>query len=339
VRLPIAPRTLAAAALLAAACGALFVRGGRARAFAFPHDVHVLELELECENCHEDAMLADRPAMPAPDTCEFCHVELDAEAPPERQAAALFDGPAYRAAHATALASELAFDHARHAAAVGDCAACHADVIGGERVESDQGLAMAACVDCHAERGAPGECATCHLEIDRDWAPPSHAAAWKKLHGRVFRAGCTRAVDDCALCHQETDCASCHAVEAPESHGPLWRLRSHGLAARIDRASCAACHQPTGCDRCHAEVLPLSHVATWGDPKDTHCIACHFPLGSFGGGFGGSEGCATCHKSNPSHLLASPKPSWHTPDMNCLMCHAQTLPHVTKGDDCNLCHL
>ena len=48
-----------------------------------------------------------------------------------------------------------------------------------------------------------------------------------------------------------------------------------------------------------------------------------------------------CHKDTRSHALAAPKPAWHTPAMNCRQCHgvSQPLPHVDKGDNCNLCHL
>jgi hypothetical protein len=42
----------------------------------------------------------------------------------------------------------------------------------------------------------------------------------------------------------------------------------------------------------------------------------------------------------PSHSTAAPQPPSHSPGMNCRQCHgiSAPLPHVTKGEDCNICH-
>ncbi|NOT29445.1 MAG: hypothetical protein HOP15_03245 [Planctomycetes bacterium] len=112
-----------------------------------------------------------------------------------------------------------------------------------------------------------------------------------------------------------------------------WPLRAHAVLGRVDRAACATCHEPALCDRCHAEVQPLSHRgASFGGTLSTHCLTCHFPLQG--------EGCATCHKTTTSHAFGSPKPSWHTPAMDCRSCHGSSLPlsHVDNGSNCNLCH-
>lgn len=333
------PRPAGLAALAAFACAAScavlgLARNGPAR-FAFSHAIHVEREGLDCANCHEDLAVSDAPGMPHPDTCDACHAELDADKAPERTVASLFDGDRFRAARAAALGDEPIFSHLRHVQAGLDCNACHRGVESNEVVGPELGVGMASCTSCHEARGVAGTCATCHREIDAGWKPENHAHEWKRLHGRCARASSDRPDESCQLCHEESTCARCHLVEPPANHTAAWRLRAHGFAARMDRQNCAACHMPDSCDRCHAETEPQSHVGPWGDGLSTHCLGCHFPLAS--------NGCVTCHKATPGHLQAVPKPAWHTPAMNCTQCHkpgqGEPLPHVDKGDNCNLCHL
>ena len=319
---------------LACVAGCMLLGAPRAKTFGFDHRLHVGEQGLECINCHQEARRSDDPGMPEPEACEVCHEEIDAEKGPESRVARLFDGETFRALHAAKLADENVFSHARHVAAGVECSACHADVAEGERVTADMRLSMDDCVGCHARRGVAGECATCHREIDADWAPASHADHWMRAHGRVVRGGCERTDEDCGLCHSESTCVACHKVLPPENHDVHWRLRGHGVVARIDRESCAACHARDSCERCHAETPPQSHVGSFGAPLATHCFSCHFPLRG--------EGCVVCHQDTRSHRLAAPKPDdpFHARGMDCRQCHGvgAPLPHVDNGDDCNACH-
>lgn len=326
----------AAAALALAACaGCMLVDALRApeRGLAFSHEVHVVEEELGCVSCHETAEVEDAPGMPAADACAVCHDQLDAEKPPERAVATLFDGGTFRAARASRLADEVVFTHLRHVQAVQDCAACHRGIEASDAVDERVAVDMEACQRCHAERALPNDCADCHAVVGREWAPPSHARDWEKLHGRACRRSDPPPADDCMLCHAESACEQCHRSEQPASHDAHFRLRGHAVLAKVDRIGCATCHEPASCDRCHADALPLSHRgASFGGTRNNHCLTCHFPLQG--------EGCFTCHKGTPSHAFGPPKPSWHTPAMDCRSCHGSSLPlsHVDDGSNCNLCH-
>jgi len=326
---------LAAALALVACAGCMLVDALRSgeRALVFSHALHVGEEELACVSCHESAEAEEAPGMPAPDSCAVCHDELDAEKTTERQVAALFDGLGFRAVRASRLDDEVLFTHLTHVTAVKDCGACHRGIEENRVVDAGVAVDMQACQRCHAESALPNDCSDCHAEIDRDWAPPSHARDWTRLHGRDCRRSDPGAADDCALCHRDSSCEQCHRVELPASHDAHFRLRGHAVLASVDRAGCATCHEPASCDRCHAETLPLSHRgASFGGTRNTHCLTCHFPLQG--------EGCVTCHKATPSHALGPPKPDWHTPAMDCRSCHGSSLPlsHVDDGSNCNLCH-
>jgi hypothetical protein len=305
--------------------------GGETR-YAFSHQIHVTGEKLDCVMCHENFGVSDDPGMPSPDTCAACHDEIDADKPAEKHVATLFEGDKFRSAHASRLDGELIFSHKLHTKSVKKCNECHADIEHDTAIDEDIGVSMASCTACHEERKAPSGCATCHVEIREDTAPASHAHDWQHFHGRVVRAGSIATADSCELCHTESTCLQCHKEEAPQSHNQFFRLRGHGLVSRMDRASCAVCHAPDSCDECHRDTLPLSHTGAWGSMRNSHCLGCHFPLQG--------EGCSVCHKSAPSHMQAPPKPSWHTPAMNCRQCHGVStpLPHFDKGDDCNACH-
>ena len=308
------------------------------RPYAFSHRIHVVDEGLDCADCHSAWEEEEDPGLPLPAQCALCHADLDAEKPPERQVASLFEGNRFRAARAGALPDEVLFSHRQHATRGEECVACHGSIAENEGLSAEPGpelrLSMEECLACHAAGQGPGadDCAACHAEIRLDVAPPSHRANWKRFHGTLVRARTDVRADQCMLCHQVSSCETCHRSELPESHDNYWRRRAHGLVASMDRDSCSTCHEPDSCDRCHQEARPLDHVGLWGAPKDLHCLTCHEPLRS--------ETCSVCHASAPSHALATPLPPDHLPGMDCRQCHGQgqPLPHVDNGQVCTSCH-
>lgn len=305
---------------------------------SFPHRLHVESAQLECASCHGTAADGAEPALPGPAVCARCHAESDAGLAPELRVSARFEGEHYRSTRAGALADEQLFAHAPHVASGLACTSCHAAVA---RDEGDLGArapelapSMDACLACHGERGGPlvGECAACHREIRAASAPPSHASNWLTQHGAAARARTGERSATCALCHARNSCDDCHRSAPPASHDPFWRRRGHGLEAALARDSCATCHEPDSCSRCHQETRPHSHTASFGAPRDRHCVTCHEPLRA--------SSCGVCHQATPSHQLATPLPDDHAPGMDCRQCHGngQPLPHVDGGQRCTQCH-
>ena len=303
-------------------------------AFAFSHRVHVVDQGLGCTACPRRAETEDDPGMPSQRQCMLCHEELDAEKPDERKVAALFaEGKYARTSAHGSYPGDLQFSHLSHATREADCSACHAAVESNDRPARLGRASMDECMACHAQKSGPNECSSCHAEIDRDWQPANHFLGWRKLHGDAFRAAAANQAQRCDLCHTEQGCASCHAETPPENHSNYWRVRAHGLTARLSRSDCAVCHRSDTCERCHRSAEPLSHRgASFGGTLSTHCLTCHFPLNG--------ESCAVCHQDTPSHFTATTLPDDHSPGMNCRQCHGLTapLPHVDKGDQCVACH-
>lgn len=316
-----------------AGCAIVGALSPREKPFAFSHKLHVVEQELGCVDCHTRWESSDEPGMPVAAQCALCHDELDAAKPPERKVDTFFEDKKFKAARAGAQSDEIVFSHLKHATRGVDCTGCHGSLAGNDVVDAGLRLSMESCQKCHAERNGPADCAACHTTIRTDVPPPSHRLDWKRGHGPAVRACSEEKSARCDLCHQESSCIACHRAEAPANHNGHWRLRGHGLAASMDRKSCSTCHEPESCTSCHATTEPLNHTGAWGSPQDRHCITCHQPLRS-------EESCWACHKSTPSHQLATPLPSTHVPSMNCRQCHGngQPLLHPDNGDVCTECH-
>ena len=329
-------RRSAIAVLLGLAGCAIFgsLPAEKPQGLAFSHKLHVEGQGLGCADCHAKWNMAEEPGMPSLAQCMLCHAQIDAPKPPEKQVKQLFDGTAFKAHHFAALPDETRFTHQQHAGRDPECASCHGVLAESERPLPAQRLSMEDCEKCHAQRNAPNECSTCHTLYRSDVAPPNHDSHWKHDHGRVLRAHNENVrVERCDTCHSESSCVQCHKAEAPENHTNYWRRRGHGLSASMDRRSCAACHEPESCEACHSSTKPMNHTGSWGAPQDRHCLTCHEPLRV-------EANCQVCHKSTPSHALATPMPSWHLPGMNCRQCHGngQPLPHADNGSSCIECH-
>lgn len=308
---------------------------------SFPHRVHVVDNQLACTFCHGSVATSERPGMPPPELCAPCHSQFDQDKPIERRVGAFFDERSrYRTVAESGLTEDVMFSHSRHVNdAKLDCNACHQDIDQQTAVPLAAIASKPICMNCHAEHGMANSCEQCHRTINRTWQPPNHipGSAWQRSHGDLLRA---HEHDEelassmrCSLCHQDaTGCNACHQQMPPADHNSTFRLRTHGLSASIDRSRCATCHQQDSCEQCHQMTRPRSHRGGYGTPQQRHCVGCHFPLAD--------QGCATCHRTIPSHQQATPLPGDHLPSMNCRLCHGQgqALPHPDGGHACTICH-
>lgn len=321
-------------------CAAVAMFGKQDPVVVFPHRVHVIDQGLDCATCHYIEEGTALPLPPDATQCSLCHDGLDEEKPEHKRASALFVPAPGGAEDELVLrpgfdrfASEVKFDHSAHIATLEEnCLACHAGLDESDALRPSDAQTMQSCIDCHDERGRADSCSACHSEVDRNWAPPSHAVGWTFLHGEASRDAHSTTSMDCSLCHSQASCTDCHRSTPPSNHDEHFRLRGHGVFADLSREGCATCHTSDSCIRCHESTRPLSHHGSFGSPLNTHCTGCHFPLAS--------ESCSTCHRDAPSHALAAPQPPGHVPGANCRLCHGAgaPLPHVDDGSNCAFCH-
>lgn len=166
------------------------------------------------------------------------------------------------------------------------CDTCHSTAAHGTAVRVAQGPSMGECVECHTDKGTTVECSSCHVEgYERNdlLAGPfsvTHGANWKQTHG----LGDLR---QCVLCHQQTDCGSCHgtAVPHPSDFGT-----THGEASAQPTAKCQSCHRETFCSDCHGIEMPHptgflpQHSSLVDSVEEPDCMRCHT-----------KEDCQRCH--------------------------------------------
>lgn len=321
------------AILLGTVACAFFGIFGSSSGPIFPHAKHLEEVD--CTTCHEGA--EDRAAAGFPSSekgCMLCHGEIDKGKPFEKTVAAfLVDGKPRWLARWDVYAGEVTFDHSKHVEAELECKACHEPVL----TDTGPGLRIrggkVSCKECHVKTERGNDCAVCHKVLRKDQMPPDHKVSWERRHGfhsdRVIQG---TGQTTCEQCHTEQTCTTCHQTQLPKNHTNFWRQRGHAVMVSLNRRSCATCHRSDFCNRCHQNTRPRSHRGLWGSPQNTHCNTCHFPLQG--------EGCLTCHKGAPSHLMAPPMPAGHLPSMNCRQCHGLTAPlkHPDNGSTCTACH-
>jgi hypothetical protein len=136
-----------------------------------------------------------------------------------------------------------------------DCASCHVENLAEpfsvhppnfEVVHAvDARLDQDNCTDCHKVETF---CASCHIRtrvsaIEPDDPPARvefHPPGWidpssPNNHGVAAR----RNITECASCHQERDCVTCHQGINP--HPPQFRLNC-GRWLKADARACATCH-------------------------------------------------------------------------------------------------
>ena len=139
--------------------------------------------------------------------------------------------------------------------------------------------------------------------------PQSHKGNWIEYHGRSADLSVIDTGKTCLVCHEKTDCISCHNTKAPRDHTNTWRTLSHGFMAEGNRERCLTCHKQDFCVRCHSETAPRSHTGSW---TARHCTWCHY-----GSGLAPADNCVVCHKQ-AAHTSA---PHNISPALNCGLCH------------------
>ncbi|MBI3819530.1 MAG: hypothetical protein HY286_12615 [Planctomycetes bacterium] len=319
---------------LCAGCVIVNLVAGRKRDIPFSHATHIKK-EMTCEACHSDAESEDRAGMPSRDVCITCH-DIKPDKTPKDFEKVIVASTELKFPEWNKLV-DLKFSHKTHVAKMYKCADCHGDVEQSTDLDESVIVKMDACIACHAKEGRKTDCASCHNNIREDARPPSHNAAFLKLHGRDVRGSSDALAEGkCLICHgpqSDHSCERCHAETPPANHNEFWRQRGHAGEAELDREACGTCHREDSCIRCHSEVRPSNHLGAWGGTFSAHCFSCHEPLSA--------NGCSACHKSTPAHLSAPhrPPPPHPGPNADCRSCHLPNLLiHADNGENCTICH-
>lgn len=149
------------------ACSGPSSRGQAEQPIQYNHNLHVVQEEIDCDECHRYAATHARATIPNIEVCGDCHSdEPITDSPEEARLIEYVDGgekipwrKVYR------VDDHVYFSHRRHTTLAGiECAECHGNVesMTTPVVESYLPTSMEGCIKCHEERGAATECVACH---------------------------------------------------------------------------------------------------------------------------------------------------------------------------------
>ncbi|HET9218785.1 MAG TPA: cytochrome c3 family protein [Terriglobia bacterium] len=132
---------------------------------AFPHNVHVQDVELACMDCHISAARGPQASIPDIRTCWNCHATTATDRAEIQKMKGYFDKGQdipWQRVWGWVEESHVRFNHAPHILAKVDCATCHGDVAQMTVATREIQHTMEFCVTCHKEKGASNDCVTCH---------------------------------------------------------------------------------------------------------------------------------------------------------------------------------
>lgn len=132
----------------------------------YPHRLHVGDLQLTCDLCHETSTSGVVAGLPSLETCATCHQEANGTSSEEKKVVeAVRSGRTIAWVRLYQLPDHVYFTHRRHVAVARiGCEVCHGDMGAQPRPPPAAlvALGMQECMDCHRERGAGRGCAICH---------------------------------------------------------------------------------------------------------------------------------------------------------------------------------
>ncbi len=257
----------------------------------FNHADHVLELELDCEDCHSimQNLEGQMGVIPDHENCSNCHEVED-----ENKCGTCHldpNNPVGIPSRSEYYRCFVFKDHENRR-----CDECHREIT--TKTVHPEIPHMTDCQKCHENLEGPLDCAECHGD-DIPLRADHKLASWIEDHGLEASVGTA----DCASCHSQTVCDECHQGNNiyGSPHLPTWKF-DHFTSASFGE-DCLSCHEDReSCTACHRAMIPLNHPlgplwankTTGGDHTMEAgafieaCLACH-DLGAE------DPSCVKCH--------------------------------------------
>jgi hypothetical protein len=132
---------------------------------AFPHNIHVSEVQLACVDCHISVERGPMASIPDIRTCWNCHATPLTESPEIDKMKTYYDKGQdipWQRVWGFLEESHVRFNHAPHVRGSIDCSTCHGDVAQMTVATRAVEHTMEFCVSCHRANKAPDDCVTCH---------------------------------------------------------------------------------------------------------------------------------------------------------------------------------
>lgn len=135
----------------------------------FNHEKHSVELDIECQFCHQTVEENAVAGIPNIDVCDFCHEEgVVSENPRFQEVVEIIreharQGTKIQWNRIYSLPNHVIFSHKIHLAADVECVNCHGETGTAKHPTGELSLiSMNSCLDCHRANGVSTDCLTCH---------------------------------------------------------------------------------------------------------------------------------------------------------------------------------
>jgi hypothetical protein len=143
----------------------LGLRDAPVQPIRFPHQLHVQEVGLRCDFCHDGVSVSPNAGLPGVDLCMLCHSEVARDYPEVQRLVEFYESglePPWERVYGWHEESHVHFNHRPHFLAGIGCENCHGDV--GQMTVAERVVdhTMGFCVTCHEQSGASNECVACH---------------------------------------------------------------------------------------------------------------------------------------------------------------------------------
>ncbi len=134
----------------------------------FNHNIHVVDLEMDCSECHRFVTKSRKATLPGKDVCLDCHSEAQGESAEEQKLISLLESDReFIWQRVYVLPEHVYFSHFRHVTLgqIG-CQECHGEMkkLTSPPVKPAVDIVdMDNCMDCHEDRLVDNDCLTCHI--------------------------------------------------------------------------------------------------------------------------------------------------------------------------------
>ena len=163
---------------------------------AYSHRLHVGQLGMDCQYCHNTVTISAKASIPPSSTCMNCHAQIKPDSPllgALRESWANDVPIEWVRVHM--LPDYAQFNHSAHVNVGVGCQSCHGRIDRMEVVGQKQPLSMSWCIDCH-RNPAPNLRPVSEV-TNMEWVAPEDPQAFgekiikaKNIHAPTYCNGC-----------------------------------------------------------------------------------------------------------------------------------------------------
>lgn len=133
---------------------------------AFPHSVHIKDVEMECVDCHQGATTSFHAWLPNLSLCMQCHEDKLSDNPEEEKVRRLAEeSPPPEFNKLFKFPNHVFYSHRRHVVVAKiPCETCHGGIASTSAPPSRPlvKIRMEFCISCHQRRKITVDCIACH---------------------------------------------------------------------------------------------------------------------------------------------------------------------------------